>query len=119
MKSGLPGAGRRWWVDRTVVGGFVFGWWHVADGRVEAAVVVPADPFDDGVFGLVAGSPGLAVDQFGFEGAVECFGHGVVVGSRRPIPPRPSRPGRPVGWRTGNWCIGSRDLNGGSSCPAE
>jgi hypothetical protein len=60
--------------------GFTFEGWDVADLAVKSGRVVPVDPFDCGVLGLLSRFPGSAsVDQFSFVGAAECFSHCVVI----------------------------------------
>jgi hypothetical protein len=52
----------------TVVGCFEFGWWDVAAVFVQAAVVVPVDPFQHGDLDLLGGPPrAAALEQFGLE----------------------------------------------------
>ena len=49
-----------------VVGGLELGWWEMADGLQEPAVVEPVDPLQGGVLDLVEALPGAtAADQFG------------------------------------------------------
>ena len=63
----------------TVVGCFEFGGWDVAAVFVEAAVVVPVDPFQHGDFDLLGGPPGAAgFEQFGLEQPDRGFGQCVV-----------------------------------------
>ena len=40
----------------TIVGGFVFCWWDLADLSVESSVVEPVDVFESGVFDVVGGA---------------------------------------------------------------
>lgn len=59
---------------------FVVGSRDIAYLVMEAAVVLPVDPFDGGELGLVLCLPGSAAsDQFSLVGSVEAFGHGVVI----------------------------------------
>lgn len=46
---------------------------------MQAVVVVPADPFDDGGFELCAGLPDAVADQLGLEAVDEGLGHRVVI----------------------------------------
>jgi hypothetical protein len=50
---------------------------------VQSLVVVPANPLDDGEFDLVAGSPGLAVDQHGFATLIMVAALVIVYGEER------------------------------------
>lgn len=59
--------------------GFVLGGWDVAEGLVDAVVVVPTDPGGESQFDLGAGEPGLAVDQLLLEGGVDGLGQRVIV----------------------------------------
>jgi hypothetical protein len=59
----------------TVVRGFEFGWWEVAAVFVEASVVEPVDPFQEGGLDVVCCAPGAAgFDQLGLVEAVTCPG---------------------------------------------
>src|SRR6185436_43834 len=58
---------------------FEVGWREVAEGGVAASAVVEGlDVLEDGGPGLLAGAPGLAVDQLGLKGGEEALGDGVV-----------------------------------------
>lgn len=60
--------------------GFLLQGWDVADLAVQAGAVVPIDPFDRRELCLVSGAPrSESSNEFGFVGAVESLGHGVVV----------------------------------------
>ena len=59
----------------------VFDGWDVPAGAVDSFVVVPVDPFCDGVLELVHGLPWSGpFDEFGFEQPNGGFGQCVVVG---------------------------------------
>ena len=74
-------SGRFGWTGLTVVVGFFLGWWDVADGFEDAAVVEPVDPFQGGVFDVVEVLPwSLASDDFGLIEADDRLRHCVVVG---------------------------------------
>jgi hypothetical protein len=63
----------------SVVGGFEFDWRYVAAVFVEAAVVVPVDPFGGRDLDLVDAAPGSSgFDQFGLVVPVDRLGQGVV-----------------------------------------
>ena len=65
----------------TVVDLFVFDGCQVVAGAVQAPVVVPVDPLQDGQFDVVQALPGPArVDDFGLEQADLGLGQGVVEG---------------------------------------
>src|SRR5918997_256153 len=58
---------------------FELGWREVAEGGMAAlAVVEGLDVVEDGGPGLLAGPPGLSVEQLGLEGGEEALGDGVV-----------------------------------------
>ncbi len=60
----------------------------VADGAMQAGVVVPVDPFQGFPFDLTNGLPGSeGLDELGLEQADDAFGEGVVIG----IPDAPDR----------------------------
>ena len=64
----------------SVVGGFEFDWWDVAAVLVEAAVVVPVDPFGGRDLDLVDAAPGASgFDQFGLVEPVDRLGQGIVI----------------------------------------
>ena len=53
----------------------------LADGAVQAGVVIPVDPFQGFPFDLTNGLPGVEeLDDLGLEQADDAFGEGVVVG---------------------------------------
>ena len=54
-------------------------WWDVAEGFVQAFLVVPGHPFGGREFDVDASPRLAAVDQFGLVGGVDCFSEGVVV----------------------------------------
>ena len=63
-----------------VVGGLELGWWEMADGLQEPAVVEPVDPLQGGVLDLIKTLPGAApADQFGLVQPDDRLGQGVVV----------------------------------------
>ena len=45
----------------SMVGGLELGWWEMADGLQEPAVVEPVDPLQGGVLDLVQAPPGAAL----------------------------------------------------------
>ena len=64
----------------SVVGGFEFDLWDVAAVFVEAAVVVPVDPFSGRDLDLVDAAPGASgFDQFGLVEPVDRLGQGIVI----------------------------------------
>lgn len=77
-RSGIP--------ELSVIGGLVFGGWDVFQDAVQAAVVVPVDPFDRWVIDFVEGSqrPGpkraILTDCLGLEPPDRGLGQCVVVG---------------------------------------
>jgi len=61
-------------------GGFVLGGWNIAEGFVQAFLVVPGHPFGRRKFDVIDASPRVAaVNQFGLVGGVDDFGEGVVI----------------------------------------
>jgi hypothetical protein len=55
-------------------------WWDASDGFQQAAGVDPVDPFEGGVFHSVEAAPwAAAVDDLGFEQAVDRLGEGIVI----------------------------------------
>jgi hypothetical protein len=61
-------------------GCLVLGGWNVAEGFVQAFLVVPGDPFGGRQFDVVDAPPGFtAVDQLGLVGGVDRLGEGVVI----------------------------------------
>ena len=65
---------------RGPVGGFELGWRDVAELAVEAAFVVPVNPFGGRELDIIDTDPGAAVpDEFGFVERVQRLGHGIVI----------------------------------------
>jgi hypothetical protein len=56
-----------------VVGVFELDGWDVAEGFVQAVVVKPGDPLDDGELELAAGAPHAIANQLGLERVDERF----------------------------------------------
>src|SRR3974390_2748764 len=71
--------------------GFVFGWWDVADGRVQPCGVPPVNPGQGGQLDVLDSPPWtLEGDQLGLVETEDRLGQGVVVG----VAPRADRGGR-------------------------
>jgi hypothetical protein len=63
----------------SVVGGLEFGWWEMADGPQEPAVVEPVDPLQGGVLDLIQALPGATpADQLGLVQADDRLGQRIV-----------------------------------------
>jgi hypothetical protein len=59
---------------------FVFVWAaHAQSGDDPIGVVPACDPGEDRQLGVVPASPGVPIDQLGFQAAEERFGHSVVI----------------------------------------
>jgi hypothetical protein len=57
-----------------VVGGLELGWWEMADGLQEPAVVEPVDPLQGGVLDLIKTLPGATpADQLGLVRFLRCL----------------------------------------------
>ena len=65
---------------RRPVGVLEFRWWNVAELAVEAAFVVPVNPFSGRDLDIIDADPGAAVsNQFSFVERVQRLGHGIVI----------------------------------------
>ena len=65
----------------SVVEGFVFGGREVVQSRVQSGVVVPVDPFHQGVFDIADGlERSVPTHDLGLEQTDDRFGERVVVG---------------------------------------
>ena len=63
----------------SVVGGLELGWWEMADGLQEPAVVEPVDPRQGGVLDLIKTLPGATpADQLGLVQADDRLGQRIV-----------------------------------------
>ena len=68
------------WFDIAEVGVLGLGGWGVADGREQAAVVLPVDPSEGLPLDVAQGAPWAEdVDDLGLEQADDAFGERVVV----------------------------------------